>query len=120
MELHSVQGAMAEHAGDKSLPWDGTQDRDLSPARMKYVKYMKDEKKKKRTNCQWEEKKGAPPRNRKQKNSEKQRDDGEKKQDFTLLPKSNAYCKNVAVKKEELEALAKTLKNLQESVKKQH
>ena len=41
-----------------------------------------------------------------------------KKQDFTLLSKSNAYRKSVAEKKEELQALEKTLKDLQESVKK--
>ncbi|KAI9516305.1 hypothetical protein NQZ68_017508 [Dissostichus eleginoides] len=39
----------------------------------------------------------------------------EKKHDFTLLSKSNAYRKGVADKKEEVAALDKALKELQES-----
>ncbi len=44
----------------------------------------------------------------------------ERKHDFTLLSKSNAYQKSVTEKSKELAALEQSLENMQESLKQLH
>ncbi|CAM4635460.1 unnamed protein product [Leuciscus chuanchicus] len=129
--LRLVQDAMAERAVDEALPKDLIQH--CKGARMRYMQYLEDEKKNKEQTANEKKRKELhqdienvkAKQRRIMKSSEmmqKEADEmamkAEKKQDFTLLSKSNAYRKSVAEKKEELQALAKTLEDLQESIKK--
>lgn len=100
-------------------------------ARMRYVQYLEDEKKKKDQTANERKRKdlhqeiaNVNAKRQKimhsietmQKEADEMADRAERKHDFTLLSKSNAYRKSVADKSEELAALKQSLEKLQESL----
>lgn len=131
--LRLVQDAMAGHAKDEPLPKDLIQH--CKAARKRYVQYLEDEKKKQDQTANEKKRKDLHHEmtyvkakqqrimqsiETMQKEADETAVRAENKQDFTLLSKSNGYRKSVTEKREELAALAKTLENLQESVKRLH
>ncbi|KAK1905642.1 hypothetical protein KUDE01_012822 [Dissostichus eleginoides] len=128
--MRLVHDAMAGHT-DGALPKDLKQH--CRGARTRYEMYLEDQKKlreqttkeKKRKELSQEIQKVKTKRQKVMTSTETMEKEAhemavmaEKKHDFTLLSKSNAYRKGVADKKEEVAALDKALKELQESVNK--
>ncbi|KAK1898471.1 Adenylate cyclase type 6 [Dissostichus eleginoides] len=128
--MRLVHDAMAGHT-DGGLPKDLKQH--CRGARTRYEMYLEDQKKlreqttkeKKRKELSQEIQKVKTKRQKVMTSAETMEKEAhemavmaEKKHDFTLLSKSNAYRKGVADKKEEVAALDKALKELQESVNK--
>ncbi|KAF3850524.1 hypothetical protein F7725_012296 [Dissostichus mawsoni] len=125
--MRLVHDAMAGHT-DGALPKDLKQH--CRGARTRYEMYLEDQKKlreqttkeKKRKELSQEIQKVKTKRQKVMTSAETMEKEAhemavmaEKKHDFTLLSKSNAYRKGVADKKEEVAALDKALKELQES-----
>lgn len=128
--MRLVHDAMAGHT-DGALPKDLKQH--CRGARTRYEMYLEDQKKsreqttkeKKRKELSQEIQKVKTKRQKVMTSAETMEKEAhemavmaEKKHNFTLLSKSNAYRKGVADKKEEVAALDKALKELQESVNK--
>ncbi|KAK1906949.1 hypothetical protein KUDE01_009345 [Dissostichus eleginoides] len=128
--MRLVHDAMAGHT-DGALPKDLKQH--CRGARTRYEMYLEDQKKlreqttkeKKRKELSQEIQKVKTKRQKVMTSTETMEKEAhemavmaEKKHNFTLLSKSNAYRKGVADKKEEVAALDKALKELQESVNK--
>ncbi|KAK7884109.1 hypothetical protein WMY93_027232 [Mugilogobius chulae] len=128
--LRLIKDSMSDYPVGQPLPKNLIQY--CKGARMRYVQYLEDEKKNKEQSANEKKRKALhqemediKTKQRKiMKTNEimqKEADDmaviAEKKQDFTLLTKSNAYRRSVSKKKEELEALEKELEKLQETAK---